>query len=570
MTGDWDRWMGRIYDPLLWTDLALLVLVLALAFAAPRLGGQRFAQGERVWRRLAARPLVAIGFVGLLAVAGRAALLPWLGVAVPTNHDEHSFFLQAQTFLSGRLANPTPAFWEHFEEIHINLIPVYASMYFPGRSFPLLVGMLLFDEAWLGIWLSFIVMCMAIVWMLRGWVSPSLALLGGVLVVLRLGLFSYWVNSYWSGAFTALGAVLILGAFPRLLRRPGWTHGVLMGLGAVILLTNRPFEGALLCLPIAVALLMSMFRRHGPPVGRTLVRVGLPAVAILAAGGWLMLEHNRATTGDALTAPYTVNRQLYAVTPAFLVAPPVNGLERGPDYFRRFYQWEDTDYRNRDNIPKMIWRATTKLYYVMNIYIGWILLPAFLAGLWASRRDWLLLGTSAFVLGGFVLQTWSFPHYVAPIFPVLLILLMRGFAALRDWRPFGRPGGRALTRFMPVAVVLSLLIPFLSLTTGWPPIAYNHHNKTCCVFLNTSLRLDIIAQLRADPGRDIVLVVDGERRNHRLPLIYNEPDIASADIIWANRLSPASDAALLRHYGGRKVWELDWLSDGSPHLRRIS
>lgn len=438
-------------------------------------------------------------------------------------------------------------------------------MYFPGRSFPLLVGMLLAGEAWIGVWLSFVAMCMAIVWMLRGWVSPSLALLGGVLVVLRLGLFSYWVNSYWGGAFTALGGMLILGALPRLLRRPDWTHGVLMGLGAVILLTNRPFEGALLCLPIAVALVVLMFRRHGPPMARTLVRVGLPAVAILAAGGWLMLEHNRATTGDALTAPYTVNRQLYAVTPAFLVAPPVNGLERGPDYFRTFYEWENGDYENRHHPLKMAWRATTKLYDVVNFYIGWILIPAFLAGLWAYRRDWILLGTTTFFFAGFLLQTWGYAHYTAPIFPVLLILLMRGFAALRDWQP----SGRALTRFMPVAVVLSLLIPFASLTTGWPFIAYNHHNKTCCMFLNTSLRLDIIAQLKADPGRDIVLVASGERRNHRLPMIYNEPDIASADIIWVNLLDPASNAALLAHHAGRKVWELDWLSDGSPQLRRI-
>lgn len=82
--------MERINDPLLWTDLALLVLVLALAVAVPKLGEERFVWVERAWRALAARPLVAIGCVGLLAVVGRAALLPWRGAGVPTNHDEHS------------------------------------------------------------------------------------------------------------------------------------------------------------------------------------------------------------------------------------------------------------------------------------------------------------------------------------------------------------------------------------------------------------------------------------------------------------------------------------------------
>ncbi len=44
-----------------------------------------------------------------------------------------SAFCLRPTLLShGRLANPTPAMWTHFESIHIAMHPTYMSMYFPG------------------------------------------------------------------------------------------------------------------------------------------------------------------------------------------------------------------------------------------------------------------------------------------------------------------------------------------------------------------------------------------------------------------------------------------------------
>lgn len=565
----WVECAACIVDPVVATDITLLAVILIMALAMPRLAERGFAGFERGWSRLAERPLASIAFVGFLALGLRAAFLPWLGAPFAINHDENSLILQAQTFLAGRLTNPTPPYWEHFQEIHINVVPAYASMYFPGRGLPLALGLLIADNAWVGVWMSFIVMSMATVWMLRGWVSAPLALLGGVLVVLRLGLFSYWVNSYWSGAFTALGAMLIIGAFPRFLRGPKLIHGLLMGTGALILMINRPYEGLLLCLPLALALLFLLVRRNEFPLARTLMRVGLPAVAIVAIGGGIMLQYNRATTGDAWTTPYSANRQAYAITPAFLVASPVEGARRGPEYFRKFYdEWENKLYEDRHDPLKMIWSAFKKTLYVLNFFIGPLLVPAFLAGLWASRRDAILLGTSALFFGGFLIETWGYPHYAAPIFPVLLIFLMRGFAWLRDWRPAGRTSGMALTRFIPVAVLLALSTPVLSLTTGWPKVGSNMHNRACCTFFPPPVRAWVAQELRAHPGRDLVLVASGgKNRAPREPVVYNEPDIETADIVWAHRLGPAKDEALIRHFAGRKLWELDWRDDGVAELR---
>jgi hypothetical protein len=130
--------------------------------------------------------------------------------------DDFSFLLAADTFAHGRLTNPTPAMWTHFESFHITMQPTYMSMYFPGQGLLLAAGKLLFGNPWFAVLMCSALMCAAICWMLQAWLPPGWALLGGILAMLRLGLFSYWVNTYTGGALiTALGGALVLGALPR-------------------------------------------------------------------------------------------------------------------------------------------------------------------------------------------------------------------------------------------------------------------------------------------------------------------------------------------------------------------
>ena len=65
----------------------------------------------------------------VVALVGRALLLPWIGIPQPRINDEFSYLLMGDTFSHFRLTNPTPAAWRHFETFHVNLQPTYHSKY---------------------------------------------------------------------------------------------------------------------------------------------------------------------------------------------------------------------------------------------------------------------------------------------------------------------------------------------------------------------------------------------------------------------------------------------------------
>ncbi len=542
-------------------EIGCALMAICLAFCLPRLGFGQFARVEWLLKRIAQKRRLAVAVVGITAIGLRIAILPLIPIPLPFVNDDFSFLLAADTFAAGKLTNPTPAMWSHFESFHITMNPSYMSMYFPAQGLLLAAGKVFLGHPWFALLLVDGVMCAAICWMLQAWLPATWAFLGGMLAVLRIGLFSYWINTYSGGGLlTALGGALVLGSLPRLTRNLRLRYSVCMAVGIIILATTRPYEGMLVCLPAAVFIGHWLLFGKNRPTRVQLIRYAtLPVAMIIAAGSW-MAYYDYRVFGHPLTLPYTVNRATYAIAPYYVWQSERPEPAYRHAAMRDFYRDEELKtFHKMHSITGFLPGTFGKVVATLMFYAGTLLLfpMIMLRQVLRDRRTRLLVVCLLVGMAGMLIEIFLIPHYLAPFTAVFYALGLQAMRHVRVWSPGGQAVGLAFCRF---AVVACCVLAGIRLWAGplhlriveWPV------NEWAGMWYGPDHfgadRAKVEGQLERLPGKQLAIVRYSSTHNSMDEWVYNTADIDGSKVVWAREMDAANNDELMRYYSDRNVW----------------
>lgn len=545
----------------------------------------RRAIRAKVWRQLgglAAQPGLSAAVVGIVAVLV-AMLLSWSRPPVPQVHDEFSYLLAADTLASGRLTNPSHPLAEHFETFHVLSHPTRTSKYPIAQGLVLAVGQVCTGHPIVGVWLSFAIASAALCWMLRAWLPPRWALLGGLYVAvhpffqggfwfvresresllkltppdLRHQISFSWSQSTWGGAVAMLGGCLVYGVLPRFLRRPTAAQASLLGLGLVILANSRPFEGAISSLPAGVALLVWIVRqlRSGLSPGG-LCRVLWPCAAVLLAGLAGIMVYHQAVTGSLTKMPYVLYSQQYDTSPAFTfqhkrenIIPPNAIFERfNNEFVNPYYDEKQSLIGWLKSRPQMTLIPLAPFFWPITPVLLWF--PVALR----SRQVRAAVAVVAFLILAQQAVIGFLPHYLAPTTGLILVTGLGCLRQLSTLRLGEQRIGRAL------ALSLLALTPILLgevMAARVPPGGWSYE------------RARIQDELAGSGQHHLIIVRYRPDHNVHAEWVYNAASIDESPVVWARELEPEQNDRLVQYYQDRQIWLLE-ADETPPRLSRYS
>jgi hypothetical protein len=500
----------------------------------------------------------------------RAALLPWLLVPNPAMHDEFSLLLGADTFAHGRLANPPHAMWQHFETFHVLMSPTYASKY------PVLPGMVmalcqkLFGLPWVGIYLSMGLLAAALCWMLQSWISPGWALFGALTFAMKVGVTSYWMDSYMAAPIPGIGGALMLGATGLIWRFRKYRHAGTWAVGLAILVHSRPYDAAVLALVTGVMLLWTLLREQPSRMNAfgIMLRWSAPVLAVAAAA---LLLVNYRVTGNARTLPYQAHDRQYAVAPLFAFMPlratPVYRHEAMREFWAEWNvnQWKGARAQHL-GVPRKMLRFADFFLGFPVLMLGALLFP--FPQLSREERASAALGAAFLLMIAPLIEVM--PHYGAAFAGVIYLRFVQFLRRLTMWRPAARPVGTS------IAILFGCLIPFWFISStlmltgqrgfmGKPRDRFSKMHADVQVLFG-DVRASVKERIVRMPGNHLVIVNYSPKHVVHFEWVFNDADIDASRVVWARQMGGDDDRALVRYFADRKVWLLE-ADEWPPRLR---
>lgn len=494
----------------------------------------------------------------LLPIVLRLLLLPHHPIPTPDVYDEFSQLLAADTLLHGRLANPPHPMHRFFETFFVLQQPTYSSIYPLGQGLVLALGRLVSGIPWTGVLLATGAFCASCYWMLRGWVNPAWALLGGVLSVAEFGPLCAWANSYWGGFAAATAGCLVFGALPRLRQYARPRDALILGAGFGIHMLNRQFESVFLLAAIVLYFGPDVWRREewkrlGRWSGTTLMAVA-PTVL-------LILLHNRAVTHNLTTLPEQLSQYQFGVPTSLTFQPiPIPHVPLTPQ--------QQTDYKAQslqhgpggDSIAKFLLR----LEYRVRFYRFFFLPPLYLTlvSFFFALREWNMRWVVA-TLGMFAVGTNLFPyllvHYLAAVTCLFVLVSLVGLQQLSRIRIRNSQVGSDISRVL-IVLCLAEFITWYGLHLFENPRFYpvlQYETWDSINHENPEHRIEVNRQLAAIDGQLLVFVHYSANHIYQNEWVWNQADIDHSRIVLARDLGPDENEKLIRYYSNRKVFVLE-------------
>jgi hypothetical protein len=504
---------------------------------------------EKSFARFAARPIASVAALFFSVFLLRIALLPILPVPTPEVHDEFSFLLLGDTIAHARLTNPTPALWPSFETFHENMYPTYCSKYAPAQGFVLALGERL-GNPWIGVLLSCALLVAAFHWALRVWMPARWSFLTAILIALKLGLTSYWMNSFWGGAVPAFAGAVALGGLGRILKRPSIRAAFTLGGGIAILANSRPYEGLVFSIPVGAIFLWWLAGKTKAriPASERIKRVFLPASILLVAGVAFVGYYNWRTTGSPRTFAMSLNQKFYDPSAIFLWETPGPPMQHYNPQFDDFYnRWQRNLYgHNWADVKKIFGR---KIRIFARTYLWWdliLLVPAFYF-LPKRRNLYPLYAALLFNAIAFFSLAWTLPHYVAPAICVVFAIFVTSMRHLRLFEVRGYALGLFLSRM--VVLGLTLQTANAVVTGNEDPLDLGG--------VRMDSRVEAIRKLEAVPGKHLVFVRYSKEHSVHHEWVFNGADLKNSRIVWARELDADQNQRVIENYNGRKVWFIE-------------
>ena len=354
--------------------LALWLVLLALAW-------RPFLQNYAA--RLAVKTSWCMLILAVLPIALRLLLLFHHPIPVPDVYDEFSHLLVRIPYVTSVWRIPSIRCTSSSRRSSCCRSQPTARSIPLGQGLALAFGRMLFGTPWAGVLLSTAAFCALCYWMLRAWVAPQWALVGGLIAVMEFGPLNLWMNTYWGGEFAAGAGCLVFGSLPRLRERYRLRDAVLLGAGLGTHLLIRPYESLFLLLSTSAFLLPKPRANLRPALIAALVV--LPAIAIT-------LLQNKSVTGSWGTLPYQLSQQQYGVPAALTFQhSPVPHRALTPEQAMNYRMQLGFHGDGTDTIATFLQRLEYRIRYYRFYFLPalYLVLPFFLLRLREFRFQWI-------------------------------------------------------------------------------------------------------------------------------------------------------------------------------------